>query len=299
MLDRDRWWNSKRALINQRVYGIYNPDNLQILLDEQYRTQVALESLHINVSSKPSEIPMINVLAMPQGIIDLRYPTTLSLIGMPRSGKSSSLKYFGDEEWAKTFGERAGEVKDVLDRTGQFSFETQTLWQRYLQYEDYLSIIDKNEVNQDYWVTFDRDWTDVAMTRANILFGRLDPAIGISKSSLQSAKEDLDKYKKGHTLVILLLTRPEESLKREGPRKSPGRIMNLPFLQVLYEQYLRFHYEMLFYTKTYGKNRPFFYACLDGSGDPYATYRMIEKTMFWYAMATTGGKRPPQFIEIY
>jgi hypothetical protein len=137
------------------------------------------------------------------------------------------------------------------------------------------------------------------MTRANMLVGRLDPGVGMPKSSLQSVKEGLDNIKKGNTLLILLLTTPEESLRREGHRETPGRIMNPTFLSVLYEQYIRLHYEMLFYPKVYAKDRPFFYACLDGSGDSHTTFRAIEKTMFWYAMATSGEKQPPQFIDIY
>jgi hypothetical protein len=45
--------------------------------------------------------------------------------------------------------------------------------------------------------------------------------------------------------------------------------MNPFFLPVLYEQYLRFHYETINFERIYGKPRRYAYACLDFTVDPH------------------------------
>jgi hypothetical protein len=91
--------------------------------------------------------------------------------------------------------------------------------------------------------------------------------------------EDLDLFeqtefftqdKEFYLTFILCLIPPNVSRKR-GSKKD--------FLDTLYEQHLRFHYEMINYQKLSGNPCPITYVCLDFSGSPEENYTLLKNTV--------------------
>ena len=62
-----------------------------------------------------------------------------------------------------------------------------------------------------------------------------------------------------------------------------GRIMNPHFLGLLYEQYLRFHYEVAHFEEIFGVKRPFTYCAVDMTGK--SRFRELEKRINWSHIA--------------
>lgn len=72
-------------------------------------------------------------------------------------------------------------------------------------------------------------------------------------------------------LALILCLAPPNISRERGSKKR--------FLNTLYEQYLRFHYEMINYQKLSGNPRPITYVCLDFSGSPEENYTLLKNTV--------------------
>ena len=96
-------------------------------------------------------------------------------------------------------------------------------------------------------VFFERDLFDLPFIRANFLFGRIDARV------LKMAEEKFFDNLKDHPttpkVIINTLIHPKASLERETELKTHN-VVQLPFLEVFYEQNIRFHDEMVRYSAT-------------------------------------------------
>lgn len=237
-----------------------------LLFDQQFMTQVALERLGVNPLTKPNDIPKINTLL---GIKDNgpAKPIMISVIGMPNTLKTSGILKTRKDSDTKVavFPERYAEAKKQLDASGQFTFDQLIEVVSDLQAKDLhdAQINAYRSKNRQLVTIFDRDWWDLPMGRAHFLSGRLDP------QSLQSVESNFRKtlaslQDRFRLFLVIGIIRPELSLARDGKREKPGRIMQMPFLQNLYEQYLRFYYELGRIHQFYGQ-KTFSYAAVDST----------------------------------
>ena len=126
-------------------------------------------------------------------------------------------------------------------------------------------------------IIIERDWTDIPFMRANLLSGRYRP-----KSYIRIKNDfvkNIEAYPMPAHVVVNCLVKPEVSLGRETDVKPYPSVMQLPFLETLYEQYLRFHYEN---TKStfYGHPSSFIYASVDMSSETeWENIRSLERTI--------------------
>jgi hypothetical protein len=263
MLDNERWWHAREGYVSAtrefRDSNILNRNDLGIYLSEQYKTQIALEKMGVTLMDPPSKLPN-----NPLGFV--------SVIGIPKADKTSTLSRMAEHSMGNYImvSEDSAHIKNAFDRMGIFTFENFTHALEYQRMDklnevfNYVNeIAGSNPVNTPL-VLFDRDWIDIPMIRANFLVGRLSPTTYLTSEEI--FRKNIEAYTKNVNVGIVLgLIPPELSLLREGSRQMKGRIMQLPFLQVLYEQYVRFHYEMLNYKEIYGTKRNFIYSCVDTS----------------------------------
>ena len=92
-------WRFNRAL--EAYSKRAESDRRQIFLDEEYRTQTALNQLGVKDNKSPSEIPHVGTLLMaPELIPNLRVPYAVEVLGMPRSGKSTVIDRYLRELWS-------------------------------------------------------------------------------------------------------------------------------------------------------------------------------------------------------
>jgi len=284
MLDHERYGaciaSLKYLIENQRVS---NPDlNRERLLDEQYKTQVALQNLSVTHNTPPSGIPMIDEV-----IINPR-PSHLdnyfSLIGMPNSGKTSTLLDLSTNQpdlyWV--FGDTARRSFGMLkQRRVGTDFAKLTLAQEIRSNTDISfaadSIYVASMLNENPPITnvlFERDWTDLPFFRANFLFGRID--VKILEKTEENFRENLSKFKGLSRTIINCLLLPLTSKKREKEQRE-HLVVQDKFLTVLYEQYLRFHYEMLNFKQVYKQEPSFGYIAIDMSNkDPQNNIQKLE-----------------------
>lgn len=246
MLDNERY-NGALASLKQSIDSgscILDPStNKQALLEQQLITQQTLKRLGIDKSTLPQDIPDIEKPICHQKVLR---PTNIfvSLIGSPNSGRSSALKSLSLSP--ADFGRVAYEVmkkinKDKVDYNllAKIQIQTANVWHSHSKdkiYFDWLLGID-NDTN----IIFERDWGDLPFIRANFLFGRID--VSILKMAEENFYRQLDSHPMTPKVIINTFISPQTSLEREKEVKTHN-VVQLPFLNVLYEQNLRFHYEM-------------------------------------------------------
>jgi len=223
--------------------------NLQILLEQQLVTQQTLNRLGVDKSTLPKNIPGIET-----PICNQRVPRPsnvfVSLIGSPNTGRSSALeRNFSSEA---DFGRVAynamknlGKGKIDFNLLTQIQIMTAEVWHSHAKDQIYFDWMLGVENNTN--VFFERDLFDLPFIRANFLFGRIDARV------LKMAEEKFFDNLKDHPttpkVIINTLIHPKASLERETELKTHN-VVQLPFLEVLYEQNIRFHDEMVRYSAT-------------------------------------------------
>lgn len=275
MLDNERYnlsiYSLKDLIKKGRLLSTAEA-NRERLFDEQYKTQAALKSLDVNSDTLPEKIPMINKVIMGPKITSLT--NYFSLIGMPNSGKTSAILDLGVNQsnlyWV--FGDAARRSFGMLkQRQVGTDFAQLTLAQGLRSRADIsyaadtvyvASLLDQN--SPETTVVFERDDTDLAFVRANFLFGRIDA--DILKRVEENFLENLNRYKGLSRTIVSCFVHPITSLERERERKE-HLVVQQPFLAVLYEQNLRFHWEVLNFEKIYGQKLPFNYLAINMSDE--------------------------------
>lgn len=260
------------ALTNLRERGLgCDEETKQLLVQEKELTDKALGFLGITAEALPRQIPYINQVFLPSQL-RLIEPESVDICvgGMPCAGKSTlannTLTQFPDLELV---GQNWRELKKILDRRkeplpeelgGWFAtFERTKLLATVIEAE----LVRKRPNSYPAKMILDRETMDASIfLRSHLAFGRLngDHFVNLLEQAVCNLKNT--KRVGGENALILCLVSPETSLKREGKREKPGRVMWRPFLKTLYEQYLRFYAELL--MKKNILSLPF--VCLDTSG---------------------------------
>ena len=272
-------------------FGHADGDTFQALLDEQQMTQSALRQLGLTEDLKLQEVRGINQVFLPKNYHrDPKKPVAVHFMGMPRAGKSTFIESIG--EVARLRNLSIGAMPEVQGPLKEISGKHQERFS-YKTYDTSLTIIDTIEIlmlkkqfekfGEPDMALFDRGIIDrLPFARANFLFGRLDEGkFSASLSNIFSGLSDLNES--FETAIILMLTTPEESLKREGGKQ--GRVMNPAFLRNLYEQYLRYHLEAI---KAFEEEDPMTpYVCLDMSNTLEINAKLVaqifgEILLFYY-----------------
>ena len=298
MLDNERYNDSLRSikdLINGQ--GIQEPDlKFQALLKEQYKTQKALQELGINKLSPPDRVPHINEIIFPKtGVSKQRskLPLLIEVGGMPRSGKTTVIngtsELFGQDldilpEPVEFVKRKANEMfpedlssqvelietaKTIINLVGPLIMLRQSEGKRAVVSDR--DIVDQKIFEIAFYLRGIRTPRTNEQSRYGQIFNLSDP---------HSILEEISTRDEHTYALIICITNSTTSLSREAPRPKPGTIVNELFLSTLYEQYLRFHNEIL-HTQI-----SFPYALLDLSGNQKQNQNLfnsiIQKILTYY-----------------
>lgn len=286
MLDRKRWWDGvETAVMRQQLDQEVTPFEKQALLDEQYKTQIAMQGFN------GSEVGKIYPHQTRNNLYNL---SVTSIIGMPNAGKTLTSETIVETramEVPLLMSEVYREEKEKLDKNKEFSFIK--LYERLLNRQNTefkkaiklgrLSV--ESGLNTEGHIMFDRlVWTDLPMARAHFLIGNID------YSMLQLIEKEFVAHllhrNDTDNILINCIIKPELAISRQSKNEGLGRILNPIFLPILYEQSLRFHYEMVNFEKVFKIKRPFTYAIVDmSSPDRVERFRSLEKAINWSLIA--------------
>lgn len=251
MLSKERYNRALTSLVHLRQNEIGNrEDSFQPLLDQHYLTQKALEGLGIKGSSiSLATLPRINTVVRPVGgSNEPKAATIIEILGMPRTGKTTLIINAKKKFDLKVVEEQWRYIKGMLDRQGIYDFGIHEEIKLGRSSGVFLKILEKMETNKNVKsLLLDRGGMDaMVFLRAGFLSGKVSYEVFKVDEPFFRLPLTFNPDQSGfNQALILCLVPPEISLKREGPRKRPGRIMNQEFLSALYDQYLRFYYELL------------------------------------------------------
>jgi hypothetical protein len=230
--------------------------NLQTFLEEEWFTQCVLDRVGITPETPISKIPKIDKLDYIQKWVDeLPYDFVIEVAGMPMAGKETVINGGLESLWPRGTrnqiyyaGESARKMPEKYQRYKQedpFLFTSLTETEFFLS--SYKRIIDSASGQAlEVPVLSKRGVTDrIAFRRALFFEGEVNPWFMDNEWFWEYGFAP--PYRTG--AVILCLVKPETSLEREEkelgyPREKPGPVMNINFLNLLFEQYLRLHYEL-------------------------------------------------------
>lgn len=245
------------------------------MFSEQYATEKALRALGITPSKPLSKLPRINEIIPPNIKIPLSPLKEIEMAGMPKAGKTTTVSFLEQAGFpALYFYDLGSKAKKwVADYAPEeFDYFLVNIIKQGLLAKVFL----QSPAPESGTIIFDQGELDILpFVRADFISGRiggekfwnfsrfLSLPLGFTEGQVKSQKA-----------FILCLTPPETSLQREGPRSKPGRYMNPDFLEILLEQYLRLHYELL------SGPRPFYYCCLDFTPPSLAeNQELLKKTL--------------------
>ncbi len=272
-------------------FGHADGDTFQILLDEQQMTENALKHLGLTKDLDLQNVKDLNKVVLPRKYNrDSKKPIAVHFMGMPRAGKSTFVQHLAEVarilNWSiGVMPETAGPLKEISDKHQErFSYKTyDTSLAIVHAVENFLLKKQFEKLKEPDMVLIDRGVLDrISFTKANFSFGRLDASK--FAASLSNIEGGLSQLKDDFNIAIMLmLITPEESIKREGGKH--GRVMNPPFLKNLYEQYLRFHWEIIQISQEQGLTFP--YVCLDMSNSREINANLVaekfgEIALFYY-----------------
>lgn len=282
MLDNERYNEAVRSTAKLSKLHPTDLPNLtfQELLEEEYLTRLSLQKLKIYPDNNLHRLPFIDQIIFPSSPISeerRNLPLLIEVAGMPKAGKSTSIKNALREypildpvQEITGFAKRQWKKREGNNWNGSGFEISQTILNTAIP--DILL-----GINPDSVIISDRGLVDqFIFAKANFIDGRRylyqteSSYYGVRKviDSPISALENMATNPCRSYALILCLTTPKVSLKREGFRFKKGSVMNKYFLTKLYEQYLRFHHDII-ETK---KDMP--YACLDLSGNNFRENQM-------------------------
>lgn len=245
MIDSERYQRTIEAAQRYSKTHAFSKDHFPILLDQQYRTVLALRNLGVRPDSPPENIPHLNYLF--RADMNPENPTFISVIGIPNAFKTTSIAKVADvsDRNIVVVPERYRVIKNQLDASGEFSFERLSEIALKQQSEDDTEASIRAYRSRSRIITiFDRNWTDIPMARAQLVFGMLDlPHLQRLEENFSRRLSVINKFE--NLMIVIAFIRPETAISRQEEGEGPGRIMQIPFLQTLYEQYLRFYDELI------------------------------------------------------
>ena len=110
MLDNERY---NQAIETRKKFP---GADLQLFLDEQYKTQLALNELGIDQTDSPSKAPHVGTLMMtPENILNLRIPYAVEVLGMPHAGKTTMINRYLSELWQRDERNKVSLVTEVTE----------------------------------------------------------------------------------------------------------------------------------------------------------------------------------------
>lgn len=263
--ERSRQFDQTLDLLSKR--GHISPETEGIVYKEHYATQMALLKLGMTAEDPPAKLPHINELVLPyeeKPITDNHITEMIEIGGIPRGGKTSAIKHvLYNFHPLNLIGSVTDEAKvtQFLESSGETSlFAINRIRQEiYRERFEQLHKLMLQEEMLKVPIISDRFLVDNSiMARALLLAGEIPADEQIYERHQKPLKwpaifEETGEYGYG---FILCLIPPDLAIEREGERTHPPKVMSLELQTKLYEQYLRFHYEMV-------TQRPFHYACLD------------------------------------
>ena len=280
MISHERWNTTHdllRKLKEKDVITKPTPFDRQILLDEAYLTEQALQKLGVSAQTSPSDLKHINTIITPELPFPPNALLIISILGMPKTAKTTTLieTYKNTAVDPPILWESIRTIIDSLPDESKTDFEEISRRQMLINRKRWEQIR-INSLETDYVIT-ERDWTDIPFLRAQLLHGRFKPKSFIRKKD--NFLENVTAFPKPAHVVVNCLAKPATVLARESEVKPYPSVMQMPFLEKLYEQYLRFHYEN---TKStfYGHPSSFIYASVDMSSETeWENIRSLERTI--------------------
>lgn len=299
-----RWLESERyqrALWANAQERPTEKRNLQTFLEEEWLTQCALDKLGITPETSIPEIPKIGELDyIQEWVEELPFDFVIEVTGMPMAGKETVINRWLESLWLRGTRNQiyyAGEPAEKLpEKFQRYKREDPFLFTSLTETEFFLSsfkrIIDSASGQAlEVPLLSKRGVTDrTAFRRALFFEGEVNP--GFMDDEWFWEYGFAPPYRTG--AVILCLVKPETSLKREEkeighPREEPGPVMNIDFLKLLYEQYLRLHYELPWriYHRHLTRGPLPIYIALNMEGGKEECFEKFNRTMH-QIMALTG-----------
>ena len=238
-------WRYNRSL---EANGKQNkPNTRDIFFEQEYVTQLALDSLGVRETSSPSEVSKVGSLFMaPESIPGLRAPYAVEVLGMPGAGKTTMINRYLGELWQRKERSKVAfvdeGVKSIKGEYGDLRYSdpfSYSLLGGTATFVDYIGAL-KNVNSGMRMIVSDRDQID-RRTFRRALFSRGDvsPAIMEDEGQFIHGLENTPVQVCG---IVMLMIRPEKTLERVN---KVGPVTNNDFLTRLYEQYWRLHQEML------------------------------------------------------
>jgi len=305
MLSHERYLQSLVGLERLGAEGFEVDERTrQRLLVEQYATQTALARLGVCASDSPGCVPEINRLLLPDDYVEQERMSgvLIEVWGMPNSLKTTSLRNSSLRlPFIEMVGEFHYETEAFLDRHASYP-EMHAVIKQYFQtgkrteeiwkiFSDYRNTSEQKE--HDYPIVVaerGRGPDQLAFDRANFLDGQMELEVFERLSDFHSLPLEFSVSDIRYGFINCMVT-PEMSLMREGPRETSGRVMNNRFLPILYEQYLRLHYEMISKWGSSDEKRSCAYAGIDMSDPDYEkNIQLFHETLGKMIAGLTSGQ---------
>lgn len=267
-------WRYNRALKANAKH--LESNSREIFLEQEYQTQKALELLGIRDIVCPSDVSKVDSLFIsPELISNLRVPYAVEVLGMPRGGKSTSINRYLTELWSRNERHKLVLVDEGArsnkQEYGDLRYSNPFLYSLLggtATFVDYISSL-KNINTGTQMVVSDRGQIDRrTFRRALFSCGDVNPAIMANEGQFMYGLENTPIQIGG---IIMLMIRPEESLKRS---KKLGPITNMDFLPKLYEQYWRLHWELI-----QGELPCRMYTCINAEKNQEEVYGRFKNAM--------------------
>ncbi len=268
MLENWRYNRSLEAFSKQN-----KSDTREVFFEQEYLTQLALDSLGVREAASPSEVSKVGSLFMaPESIPGLRTPYAVEVLGMPGAGKTTMINRYLGEVWQRNERNKVAlvdeGVKSIKGEYGDLRYSdpfSYSLLGGTETFVDYIGAL-KNVNSGMRMIVSDRGQID-RRTFRRALFSRGD----VSPSIMENEGQFIDGLENTPVQMcgtVMLMVRPEKTLKRIN---KVGPVTNTDFLNRLYEQYWRLHQEMLQGEVPYRV-----YTCIDAEESEEKVYERFK-----------------------
>lgn len=251
----------------------------QLFLEEEYKTQTALQSLGVDEITRPSEVPHVGTLLMnPEAIGSLRIPYAVEILGTPHAGKTTMLNRYLEELWLRDQRHRVGFVREgaseIKDEYGDLRYTDPFMYAMMASNKTYVGYISAmKDINRGMrMVVTDRGQIDRRVWRRTLFsMGKVNPTIQENEKEFMDGLENTPIQVGG---IIMLMARKDVSFEHIGGRGRTGPVTNDNFLGSLNEQYWRLHWDIL------NGEVPFrVYTCIDAEEDMDTVYGHFKYAM--------------------
>lgn len=250
-----------------------------IFLDQEYLTQIALKQLGVKDNISPSDVPHVGTLLMtPELIPNLRVPYAIEVLGMPHSGKTSVINRYLRGLWQRNERHKVALIKEgaesIVEKYGDLRYSNHFLYTMLAGTAAFMGYISSlKDINSGMRMAVsDRGQVDRRVWR-RALFSRGDvnPKIISDENQFINALENTPVQIGG---IVMLMIRPNESLRKKKGVGGRFPISNIDFLSRLHEQYWRLHWELLQGEVPYRV-----YTCIDAEKDVEEVYETFKYAM--------------------